>query len=202
MTWDFHERLAASKSMDAFTEKCLSEYFHAVDAFDTSARNTPFGHDLEVVAYGQRYKIEHKLRPTKDWGDELFEDVSNDQTGRQGWTWNCSSVDYVLYTYPTTGRWSIWPGPALELAWRKNRGLWVADYGIRSAPNPGFSTLNVPVPTAVLTSALAVCGASPCPTCGRNIGRFGSVCASCTERDCCAISDGEWICAACSGDHP
>lgn len=91
MTWDFKKNLAESVDESArnMAASCLRQYFGRAPGLviDFSPGDIPFQQDIDVTAFGERYKVEQKHRPRRDWGDELLEDVSNDQTGRQGWTW-------------------------------------------------------------------------------------------------------------------
>lgn len=200
MTWDFEERLSSSRNPDARArlELFLRIYFGGARDFELSfePEKTAYGHDAEAQAFGQRYTLEIKVRE-KDWGDELLEDVSNDTSGRPGWTWRAGSVHYVLHVYPE--RIEIWPGAALELAWRQNRESWIRMYGQRRAANQGYRTVNVPVPTEVLRKALEAAGAELCRHCKRNVGPFRAQCDTCGVWSCCVVSDGPWICEDCSG---
>lgn len=196
--WGFQERLAASTTAegDERVSEILMGYFGAPPDFSLTfaPRETPFSHDCEVVAWGESFTFEDKRR-SRDYGDELLEDVSSTASGRAGWTWRAGEADYVLHLYPQ--RWEILPGPALEQAWRTNRDDWVAAYGHKRARNRRYDTLSVPVPTSTLRAALAEAGAPPCPHCGRPVGRFRSVCNGCGVASCCAVSDGHWACASC-----
>jgi len=199
MTWEFEERLSSSMHRlgDQRTTEILREYFASPIDFrvDFSPRSRAYAHDLEVVAFGEKYLMEEKRRQ-KDFGDELLEDVSNNKTGRLGWTWNSSTVHFVLFVYPH--RWTIWPGFALEQAWRTNRHDWAEVYGYRYAENRGYRTVNVAVPTEILKSAVSGHGAPICVHCGNNVGVFRSECRVCGVVSCCAISDGYWVCERCT----
>lgn len=198
MVHDFHDDLRDSMGPggDRRTESILKEFFaNAPDFYvDWSPREIPYGHDLEVTAFGERYTIEEKRRRV-DYGDELLEDVSNDQTHSLGWTRKCSDVDYVLHVYAE--RWVILPGPTLYLAFANWRRRWIDRYGERRAANRGYHTINVPVPTQDLYEALEAEGSAPCEHCGRPLGRFVVKCSeapACEVASCCVVTDGEWRC--------
>ena len=191
----FDAQNAASKtsSGDARTTAILRAYFGSPPDFvcDFSPRDRPFGHDINVRVWGDTYTIEEKRRAT-DYGDELLEDVSNDRTERRGWAWTIGGVDYLLNVYPK--RESIWPGPALEAAWRQNRAAWISAKGTKSARNPGYNTISVPVATATLRAML---DAPRCIHCTGPVGRFRISCACCGVVSCCAIGDAKWFCKRC-----
>lgn len=196
---EFGRDLAWSKDSagDARTERILRQYFSAPTDFSCSfrAREKPFQHDLEIIAFGDRYRVEEKRR-RKDYGDELLEDISRSTTDSPGWMWNASSVDYLLFVYPE--RFTIWPGRELERAWRAYRNGWIAEYGTKRALNHGYETISVPVPSVELQSALKEFGAPICLHCASNVGRFRSTCQECGAVSCCAVSDGGWLCSWCS----
>jgi hypothetical protein len=196
MNWDFSERLGKSFEGDARTAKALRWFFSRATDFniDWSPREKPYGHDLEIRAFSQTYKIEEKRRQ-KDYGDELLEDISNDVSGRKGWTWRAGEADYVLFIYPE--RWTIWPGKQLADAFQKNREAWIRKYGTRAAQNNGYKTINVPIPTDILKLALSEAGAPICPHCECNVGRFSAACEGCGLRSCCAITEEGWVCEWC-----
>lgn len=200
MIHGFKERKAESMDpvWDARIETILRGYFGFPADYSLSwkPRETPFGHDGEVVAFGVRYTFDDKRRLKKDYGDELLELVSNTTTGTPGWTRKAGRFDYILHVYG--GRWTIWPGPALEAAFEANSNSWARSYGTRIAPNAGYTTVNVPVPTKVLRAALAEHDAPICPHCGWNVGRFRSTCGGCLIVSCCAI--GDWLCPRCAGE--
>lgn len=195
---DFRRDLAESMDLagDQRTVEILRSYFGRPKDFsvDWSPRSVPYGFDCFVRAWDESWKIEEKRR-RRDFGDELLEYVSNDRTQTLGWALKCDGVDFVLIVYPT--RWTIWPGKELCEVTRARLKIWIAEYGIRSSPNKGYTTLNVPVPTQVLSLALSECGAPRCVHCGRNVGRFGVTC-NCGRKSCCAI--GDWICECCAGE--
>jgi len=195
----FEKSLAVSQNPldDDRVEKIMRSHFYGAKDFkiDWTPRNRAFEHDFEVQAYGELYLWEDKRRP-RDFGDELLELVSNTTTRRPGWTFSASRVDYVLHLYPL--RWVFLPGAALEKAFKKHAMDWQQEYGTKTVENQGYQSVNVAVPTRVLRAALAECGAPICFSCRQNVGRFGSSCTVCGTRSCCAISDGEWICAKCA----
>ncbi len=200
---DFHRSLQGSMTDDGDnkTELILRGYFGAPNDFsiDWSPRKRPFGHDCEVTAWGDVYTIEEKRR-TKDYGDELLEDISNDSKLTPGWTRKCGNVDYVLFVYPA--RWEILPGGPLCLAFVNNREKWHDQYGHRAAQNKFYRTLNIPIPTAELRFAMEGVGSPPCPHCDRPVGRFQMRCDNnpeCPVVTCCAIGE-SWVCDFCTGD--
>lgn len=198
-THDFNACLSGSMGIrrDLATRSELREYFGNPKDFvcNYAPRLTAYGHDIDVVAWGRRYKIEEKRRE-RDYSDELLEDVSNSRTGRKGWTWRAAEVDYVIFTFPTQPM-HIWPGSKLQLAWERNRDDWIMRYVVKRARNHSYDTINVIVPTEELAAAIRRVGAPTCVHCERPVGVFHVKCQRCRAVTCCAISEEGWTCSAC-----
>ena len=195
---DFHEDFGWSqrRTDDERIEAIWREYFANPPDFevDWGPRKRAFGADGTVQAWGKVYTFDDKRR-RRDYSDELLEEWSNDRTRRRGWTWNCGKYDYVLHLYHT--RFEIFPGPALQKAFRENLPAWSEQFERKYARNPRYTTVNLQVKTRDLKWALARCGAPICPHCSRNVGKFHVSCAGCGFKSCCVVTDGEWFCAGC-----
>lgn len=111
---------------------------------------------------GKEIKIEEKKRRT-DYGDILLEEWSvfrNGKGEKKGWTGDPKKVsDYIIYII--LPKIYIFPYDMLQLAWRTNYKLWLnkaknEEDGFRyvEAPNPGYITTNIAVPTNILFEAI------------------------------------------------
>ena len=112
-----------------------------------------------IVTYnkGCTTTIDEKLR-RKDYGDILLELVSkrkSDAIDKKGWLFTCQS-EYIAYGIETTGKVYMLPVPLLKRAWITNRISWKNKYGQKIAPNRGYDTVSIHIPTQELLDAVGI----------------------------------------------
>lgn len=108
---------------------------------------------LLTLSCGRTYTIDEKVR-AEDWPDILLEQWSDERRRLPGWIQKPLACDFIAYAYAPSGRCFLLPVPALQRAWRHHGRQWIETYGRRSAYNPGYVSVSVPVPTEVLMQAI------------------------------------------------
>ena len=106
-----------------------------------------------ILSSGKAIYIDEKVR-RKDYGDILLEFVSNDRTKSKGWAEKPLFCDYIAYAIIESGMCYLLPVPQLQKVWAENKEEWLKGYGIKSAPNQYYNTLNCPIPIKVLFQAI------------------------------------------------
>lgn len=106
------------------------------------------------LSSGHTLHIDEKTR-RKDYGDILIEYLSNDRYNTPGWIEKDLSMDYLAYAVLPTRKVFLFPWQPLRRAWQLNKSQWLAEYPTRSAPNSGYNTLNLAIPTIELRRAVA-----------------------------------------------
>lgn len=106
-----------------------------------------------ILSSGKAIYIDEKVR-RKDYGDILLEYVSNAKTRAKGWVEKPLFCDYIAYAILKSGMCYLLPVPQLQKVWVENKQKWLKLYGIKSAPNQYYNTLNCPIPTNVLFAAI------------------------------------------------
>jgi len=64
------------------------------------------------------------------------------------------ACDFIAYAYAPSGVCYLLPVVPLQRAWRQHGRQWIKEYGQRRAQNPGYVSVGVPVPRAVLMWAI------------------------------------------------
>lgn len=98
-----------------------------------------------VIESGKAVYIDEKVR-REDYGDILLEYMSSDRSGSLGWCEKTLFCDYIAYAVLPSEKCYILPVPQMQYAWRKNKQKWLNKYGTKKAENPGYNTLNCPIP--------------------------------------------------------
>ncbi|AYJ88017.1 hypothetical protein D3Y57_14295 [Sphingomonas paeninsulae] len=106
-----------------------------------------------TLSCGRTYTIDEKIR-AEDWPDILLEQWSDERRRIPGWIQKPLACDFIAYAYAPSGRCFLLPVPALQRAWRHHGRRWIETYGRRSAYNPGYVSVSVPVPTEALMQAI------------------------------------------------
>jgi hypothetical protein len=70
------------------------------------------------------------------------------------WVQKPLACEFVAYSFAPSGVCYLLPVMPLQRAWRQRGREWIGDYGQRRAQNPGYVSVNVPVPKAVLMWAI------------------------------------------------
>ncbi|NIJ32799.1 hypothetical protein [Sphingomonas oligoaromativorans] len=107
-----------------------------------------------TLASGRVYTVDEKIR-SEDWGDILLEQWSDEARHIPGWVQKPLACDFIAYAYAPSGTCYLMPVAALQRAWRQHGRQWIREYGQRRAQNPGYVSVCVPVPRAVLMWAIA-----------------------------------------------
>lgn len=89
--------------------------------------------------------IDEKIRE-KEWGDILFEYVSNNKTMSKGWMDKDLTIDYLAYGFLDTEKAYIFDWRVLKRIWRFYKNKWIAQYPKIEAKNKGYTTISVAVP--------------------------------------------------------
>jgi hypothetical protein len=106
-----------------------------------------------TLACGRTYTVDEKIR-TQDWPDILLEQWSDEARRAPGWVQKPLACDFIAYAYAPSGVCFLLPVVPLQRAWRQHGRTWLQLYGTRRAQNPGYVSVNVPVPRGVLMQAI------------------------------------------------
>jgi hypothetical protein len=109
---------------------------------------------LLTLSCGRTYSVDEKVR-TRDWPDILLEQWSDEGRRSPGWIQKPMACDFIAYAFAPSGTCYFLPVVPLQRAWRQHGRRWLEEYGTRRARNPGYVSVGVPVPRAVLLSAIA-----------------------------------------------
>ena len=103
---------------------------------------------------GRTYTVDEKVR-MEDWPDILLERWSDEARRIPGWVQKPLACDFIAYAFAPSGICYLLPVAPLQRAWRQHGKEWIRRYGTRRAPNVGYVSASVPVPTDVLMQAIA-----------------------------------------------
>jgi len=103
---------------------------------------------------GRTYTVDEKVR-TEEWPDILLERWSDEERRVPGWVQKPLACDFIAYAFAPSGVCYLLPVAPLQRAWRQHGKAWIKLYGVRRAQNVGYVSASVPVPRAVLLSAIA-----------------------------------------------
>lgn len=106
-----------------------------------------------IFKSGKNVLIDEKKR-RKDYGDILLEEYSNYELKTSSWLTEGKETDYIAYIIMPTKRVYLLPFLLLLKAWKRNYDRWLIKYGRLLAPNHGYNTSNIPVPTKILIRAI------------------------------------------------
>jgi hypothetical protein len=163
---DFRERLS-------YSAKCSDEPFWEQvyrEAFPGLVNHMPCPGDYDsqrmgidrilLLSNGQELRIDEKKRE-RDYGDFLFEYLSNDQTQAVGWIEKDLFIDYLAYAFMPSQKVYLFPWQLLRRAWRQHGEEWKTaafdgQRGFRIVPaqNRDYCTFSVAIPRRVLYLAL------------------------------------------------
>ncbi len=104
------------------------------------------------LAHGQKIGVDEKKRRS-DYGDILLELWSIKERRVEGWLFT-THCHYIVYVIMPTGKVYLLPTVLLRQAWAKNERTWRQQYAEISAPNPGYTTISIGIPPAVLLPAI------------------------------------------------
>jgi len=106
-----------------------------------------------TLACGRTYTVDEKVR-AEEWPDILVEQWSDEARRKPGWIQKPLACDFNAYGYAPSGVVYLLPVVPLQRAWRRHGRDWIKRYGQRRALNPSYVSVSVPVPIAVLMSAI------------------------------------------------
>lgn len=106
-----------------------------------------------TLACGRTYTVDEKVR-AQDWDDILLEQWSDEAGRKPGWVQKPLACDFIAYAYAPSGVCYLLPVVPLQRAWRQRGRGWIKEYGQLRAQNPGYVSVNVPVPRTVLMLAI------------------------------------------------
>lgn len=116
-----------------------------------------------VTGAGRVWCVDEKVRKKRYDDDILLEFIADLRTGEKGWVEKDVACDFIAYVKPLAeGGREVFLLPVLlvQRAWRQNKKKWLAEYGIKDAPNEfqgrRWTTRNCPVPVGVLMRAISV----------------------------------------------
>jgi len=102
-----------------------------------------------VLDSGKEIMVDEKKR-RKDYGDILLEEYSNFEKKKKGWLARDKYTDYITYIITESNTIYLLPFLILQIVWIKNYTKWLNKYGRKFAPNIGYKTSNIPIPTNIL----------------------------------------------------
>lgn len=183
-TWTFPERLGWEQQQAAFLAALWSRWWPGSSRAPVADLGMQRAGVDAIVSRGRvPIQVEEKVRD-RDYGDVLVELVSNDATNAPGWAVKGAASNLLLYAIRSTGRGWVFPMQAVQRATRMHADDWRRRFGVKVAQNPGYRSINVPVPLAEFTRAVDHAhGIVFCPSC----------------RMVCDWSDlrGPWWCSLC-----
>ena len=107
-----------------------------------------------TLVNGVQILIDEKIRKV-DYGDILLEYMSNNVYKTAGWV--CKTglrCHYIAYAIEPAEVCYLLPVRELQAAWRENGDQWISQYGVKKAFNPGYHSLNCPVPVDALFTGM------------------------------------------------
>lgn len=107
-----------------------------------------------TLSSGKTLTVDEKVR-AEDWPDIALEYWSDEQRRIPGWVAKDLACDFIAYAFVPSQTCHLLPFQTLRQAWRINCREWVKKYRPVRAPNKGYVTVSVAVPTRVLLNALA-----------------------------------------------
>lgn len=102
-----------------------------------------------VLTSGKIIKIDEKVRAV-DYADILLEFQSSKEGKTPGWICKDLDCDFLAYAVIPSKRVHILPFQQLRRAWERKGEQWKKEYGIKEAPNEGYTSCSVAVPIRVL----------------------------------------------------
>lgn len=106
------------------------------------------------LEHGKELTVDEKVRPTSTHTDIMLEVWSARETRAPGWVCKPLKCDYIAYAIVAHSTCYLLPVPQLQAAWRDHGQQWTVQYGLKIAPNEGYTTQSVPVPTSVVFQAM------------------------------------------------
>lgn len=154
VTWCFNERHDWEQRQAPFLAAVWDRWWPgAIRRPVTNLTAQRAGVDAFLIHGAAQIPVEEKVRD-RDYGDVLLELVSNDRTGAPGWAVKGARSRLLLYAIRSTGRGWVFPMKTVQLVSRARAEEWTRCFDTRVAKNPGYSSVNVPVPFDVFVAAI------------------------------------------------
>lgn len=156
---NFNKDLAFSHSAEDLEiwETIYAKAFPGLQAFTNAREDGELQrHGIDrtlILSSGKAIYIDEKVR-RENYGDILLEYVSNDKKNTPGWCEKPLFCDYIAYAVLPNNTCYMLPVEPLQTAWGRNKKEWIDKYGIKTAKNQGYQTLNCPLPINVLFKAI------------------------------------------------
>lgn len=156
---NFHEDLQFSHSAEDLEiwGTIYAKAFPGLQTFTNSRQDGELQrHGIDrtlILQSGKAIYIDEKVR-RKDYGDILLEYVSNDTKNTLGWCEKPLFCDYIAYAILPVKICYLLPVEPLQTAWGQNKIEWLERYGVKTAKNKGYNTLNCPLPVNVLFKSI------------------------------------------------
>lgn len=152
--YNFYKSLADSKRkpiLDAVFDVLID--LDAVSVVWSDEKDDRLGSDARCLwADGRKFHVDYKVSNRGDYGDNAVEYKSSDTD--PGWLLRPGKItDYVLWYYPTTGRYLFLPYQPLRRAALKYMDEWKRRYKCSEQDNGSYVSGCVYVPDDVLIAA-------------------------------------------------
>lgn len=102
---------------------------------------------------GKTLTVDEKVRSVH-YDDILLERWSDQGKRTPGWIQKDLACDFIAYAFIPSQTCHLLPFPMLRRAWLQNGTQWIAEFKPVIAPNRGYQTESIPVPTARLLAAI------------------------------------------------
>lgn len=142
----------SDKEINAFYKRHFKNLKRIEEITDKETQKTGVDKILHFES-GKKVLIDEKKR-RKDYGDILLEEYSSFESKTPSWLSDEKRTDYIAYIIMPIKKIYLLPFLLLCKTWQRNYIDWLKKYGRILAPNLGYNTSNVPVPTKVLIRAI------------------------------------------------
>lgn len=157
---DYSEEASCEPFWDAVYRKAFPNMLnHMICSGDTQSQRMGIDR-LLFLSNGMTISIDEKKRK-EVWPDIALEYISVDRTGAPGWMEKDLSIDYLAYAFMPTRKCYLFPWQLLRRVWIERGEKWKAwakeeahGFRIVKAPNKGYFTYSVAVPTRSLLKAI------------------------------------------------
>jgi len=156
---EYSSRLSDEASWVAFYQRLWPNMVSAV-RIDAPGQAQRDGVDrLVILANGREFRIDEKKRK-RAYMDILLEEWSvyygeRDSRNKIGWALDATKrCDFVAYAIVPLHKCYLLPFEILRQAFMAHRSEWARRFRVPPAPNHGYVTMNVAIPTADLKAAL------------------------------------------------
>jgi hypothetical protein len=158
----FRESLARGENarMQTFWDEAYRIHFPTVQGVErfTNMKDQRNGRDTRLtLAGGEIIHVQEKTRPDRRVDTDIALEFAHQgpRYNKPGWVELDLQIHYLAYAFAALRRVYFLPWHQLRLAWLKHGNYWKATHFIAKAPNSGYTTFSVCVPTKELRGAIA-----------------------------------------------